>query len=651
MRKILQTVAVGALLALQVPLAGAETIYGLTRNNKMILIADLNDAGRIKGPYAVEGLAAGETLMAIDGNPANGAIYGLGYRGTSNTAQLYLINTSGTAYTASPIGNTFNLPLGTTPGNLGFNFDASSVYKIVITTSTGRRYTVNSSNGAMINSDQLAFGDNDINQSGKMDVAATTYINNFFGSDNTQMYGYDRASNSFVAFNNAGGHVATVGNIGGAIAGTRGISIESVFNKTDRSNGIYMVASPENTAGSHIYNVDLTTGNTTDIGAIGTGTEDLRDIAVRIDNEIPTNVDGNMGVALTANHRNLIHFDTKRPDVVRRVTWIHGTTAGQSIMAIDFRPKDMALYGLGYNPQNGQAQLYNIDMMTGNAYAVSSTPMELALGNSNTAITGFDFDPIGDYVRVSGSNGINVRISPVSGQVVTTDKSYTYAETDAFFGTASNLGAIAYTNNYYGAHNSQLIGIDYGTGALVSFNKPSTGIMNSVLNINKIIGTGEYANGQVDIYYDAETKQDLGYITANTYLNGDPYAQIYTLNPMTGETEYIGLIGTGISVRDIAIKPKYSELEVATLVQNHQHDLLLYPNPAVNQTRVVLPTVAVQPIHAYVTDMQGAVINHFVYAPGGNEIDIDVTSLRSGLYSIRVQEEGNTVRVARFSKQ
>lgn len=651
MRTILRTVAIGALLALQAPTAGAETMYGLTQDNRMMVMADPRDPSRAKGPYLVEGLASGEMLVAIDGNPGNGAIYALGYRKAYGQAQLYIINTSGTTYTATPVGNTMNIPLGTDPGSIGFDFDASAPYSIVIGTSRGQRFVVNSSNGSLISSSQLAYNDADVHAGSGIDLAASAHINSFFGSDNTQMYGYDRNTNSIISFGNDGLTAGTVGNIGTSIAINRGIGMESQYDINNRTNTVYMVGRPVNANGSHLYQVNIAMGTTTDLGTVGAGNIDIKDITISTINDIPSRVEGNIAVALTANHRNLIFFDTKRPDVIRRVVWIYGATAGQSIMAVDFRPRDMALYGLGYNPATGLGQMYHIDMVTGQATALSVTPIKLALGSDATVITGFDFDPVADFVRVTASNGLNVRISPVNGQIITTDRPYMYAETDAYSGTSASLGAIAYTNSYYGTQNTQLIGIDYSTGALVSFNKPSTGVMNSVLNMQTIVGTGTYTNGNLDIYYDAGAKQNLGYITTNLYTDGAPYAQLYTLDPVSGATGYVGRIGAGIAVRDIAVQPKYTQLEVESVAKNHDFDLFLYPNPAINQTRVVLPTIAIRPVHAYITDMQGAVINHLVYAPGGDQIDIDVTSLRSGLYSIRVQEEGNTIRVARLLKQ
>lgn len=651
MRKNLQIVAIGALLALQAPSAGAETMYGLISNNKMVVMNDLENPGNIKGPYTVAGLGTDEVLLAIDCNPGNGAIYGLGYRKDHSQAQLYLINTSGNTYNATAVGKTINIALGSNANSIGFDFDAATSYGIRITGSDGNSILVNSSNGSVISAGPVSYSPGDIYNGTNISIAALAHTNSFFGSDNTKLYGYDVNTGSFILFNTSGQTAQTIGASGISADANYGIGMEGYYDVATRSNTVYFSATPAAAAGSSLYSIDLMTGLATSLGTIGTGNEDIKDITIKTDVDIPATVEGNMVVALTANHRNLVIFDSEKPGIVRKAVWIHGVSAGQTMMAIDFRPADMTMYGLGYNPANSEYQLYYVDVVTGSAIAINKTPVALSLGDNNTVITGFDFDPVSDFVRVTGNNGLNVRINPKDGQIMTTDKPYAYAEADAFFGASSSIGAIAYTNSYSGTNTAELYGIDYTTGALVSFNKASSGVINTVLNMKTIIGIGEYANGYMDIYYDETEKQNLGYLSSNIYFNGEPYSQLYTLNPATGETRYVGMMGAGIAIRDIAVQPKYAGLSVEAVAGDINNGLYLYPNPAVNQASVVLPTVSTKPVHAYITDMQGSVVNHFVYAPGGNQIDIDITALHSGIYSIRVHEEGSDVRIARLLKQ
>jgi hypothetical protein len=78
--------------------------------------------------------------------------------------------------------------------------------------------------------------------------------------------------------------------------------------------------------------------------------------------------------------------------------------------------------------------------------------------------------------------------------------------------------------------------------------------------------------------------------------------------------------------------------------------LVAYPNPATDYVNVILPDITTQRVHAYLHDLQGGMMQAFVFAPGGNQISFDLTSLPQGMYNLRVYEEGQGMYIMRIVK-
>jgi hypothetical protein len=85
----------------------------------------------------------------------------------------------------------------------------------------------------------------------------------------------------------------------------------------------------------------------------------------------------------------------------------------ENLLAIDTRPKTKELFGI-----SDQSILYKLDPATGDAVAVSGTPITPAIEGS---LVGFDFSPIDDMIRLVTDKGQALRISPITGAVVGVD--------------------------------------------------------------------------------------------------------------------------------------------------------------------------------------------------------------------------------------
>ena len=70
------------------------------------------------------------------------------------------------------------------------------------------------------------------------------------------------------------------------------------------------------------------------------------------------------------------------------------------------------------------------------------------------------------------------------------------------------------------------------------------------------------------------------------------------------------------------------------------NDLLVYPNPVVSSTKVVLNEASMENVYVYVIDMNGRIDRSYQYIPGSNVLDVDMSTLPIGLYSLRVWGKG-----------
>lgn len=119
--------------------------------------------------------------------------------------------------------------------------------------------------------------------------------------------------------------------------------------------------------------------------------------------------------------------------------------AGESIVAIDYRPATGILYGV-----SNQSRLYILNPITGAARAVNAAPFTPAISGG---VAGFDFNPTVDRIRLITRSGQNLRLNPDDGTVVATDVNIN-GVADAI------ISEVAYTNNISGATTTELFNLD-----------------------------------------------------------------------------------------------------------------------------------------------------------------------------------------------
>ena len=660
MKHKLLSLGLAAAMALCVQSVKAQMMYGLTNDNRIMTMADVNTPSSYNGPYTINGMASGQAIVAIAFNYTDGMMYGLGYDAVTNNAQLYTLaasgSGSGTTYNATAVSTTttsMNLGAG---NSVGFDFISTAKNQIKVTGTNGHTYIMNAVDGtiAATGSTSPSYASGDVNSSLTAGVGATAFTNNYYGADAMSQIGYDLLNHTIVRFDSTDWNTLhTVVSFGASLLTTSSVGMNSWYDTTTHSNVIFMVTT--NLAGqTELYRIDKNTGASTDLGAVGTGTFSLRSIATPRSHNTSTSISGQLVAGLTLNMRNLIFFDSYNPGHITNMLSLNGMASGQAMMAIAYRPKTRTLYGIAYNGSTKQYQLYSIDEATGNVTAVGGAS-SIDLGTSNSGNVAFSFNPVTDRIQLMGTSStaanINAQINPDNG-TLTLDSSVYYATGDVNASTTlSNMGSLAFTNGYNNTSSTQMWGIDNKTGALVRFNGGSHSNMSTMFDLTSAIdgalGSSTYNNGLMDMYYDSVSSSDMVYLASNAYGNGagstadNNYSQFTTLNTTSGTTGSYRSVGYGTPVKSMAVRKQYSgaPTAVSNIVTN-SNDLLVYPNPVASHTRIELPEASTSAVYVDIIDLNGRIVRSYQYGTGTYQMDIDMSKMPNGLYNARVMQNG-----------
>lgn len=219
------------------------------------------------------------------------------------------------------------------------------------------------------------------------------------------------------------------------------------------------------------------------------------------------------------DNNNLVIFN---PSDTTDTSSIAVTGVEGKLLGIDFRPANGLLYGL-----TDANKIYTIDRMTGAASFVSDLSTAFTAGD----MSGFDFNPVPDRLRLVGSNEQNLRTNVDTGATIV-DGTLAYAANDANAGADPNITAAAYTNSFKGTTTTQLFGIDSNLDTLVLQNPPNNGTLMTIGSL----GIDFDSTGGFDIFTDAD-----GMNTAFAASN----SKLYTINLSTGAATAVGTIGSG----------------------------------------------------------------------------------------------------------
>ncbi len=523
----------------------AQTIYALS--DGALISFNASTPGTLNSTTQISGVTAGQALVGLDFRPATGQLYALGYNSNTGEARLYTINLATGAATA--IGAAA-VTLSPNMGDIGFDFNPT-VDRIRVTGSNNTNFRLHPVTGAIAATDgNLAFAATDANAGADPNVGTVAYTNSYIGGPSTTLFNFDLSLNIFTTQvppnNGVLNTVNTAGNPTGLNlqANIASVDLDIYFNPATSTNQAYLVANEANSLNDNLYTVNLTTGVTTLVGAIGSGQE-VEDIAVLIDRVVPTNITGDLLYGLTAAG-SLISFDAAQPDIIRTLVPVTGLAMGQVLSGLDFRPATGQLYTLGYNAATGEARLYTINLATGVATAVGAAPITLAIGLGKVS---FDFNPVVDRIRVTGSNNANYRLHPTTGALAATDMNLAFAAGDVNAGRNPSVGTVGYTNSFAGTTATTLYNYDDSLNVFTTQMPPNNGTLNTVGTGSGITQNLTDPTSDLDIFYDAATAQNRAYLVANV---GGITDNLYSVNLTTGTVTLIGRIGLGTAVTDIA---------------------------------------------------------------------------------------------------
>ncbi len=214
----------------------------------------------------------------------------------------------------------------------------------------------------------------------------------------------------------------------------------------------------------------------------------------------------NANAAISGNQ--LLALNVDNPAGAGTPVAMTGVTAGDEIVALDRRPQNGFLYGLGYNATNRTLQLYGISSDTNTATAIGSSGTFVQSDGSTPAPIGagagtridMDFNPAADRIRVvvsdNGSGtGQTFRMNPNTGAFVDGDLggasgSVTGLNMDGPIntGTTSVQGA-AYTNSSANTTVTTLYTLDAASDKLCIQTPPNSGTQALCQALNQGIDT------------------------------------------------------------------------------------------------------------------------------------------------------------------
>ncbi|MBK9414079.1 MAG: DUF4394 domain-containing protein [Bacteroidetes bacterium] len=606
------------------PLMG-NLIYGLSGNN--LIEFDSQNPGFLRSYKSITGITSGQAIAGMDVRPATGELFVLGYDTINNNAQLYTIDVM-TAIATSIDSTPIQLMLGT--GHIGFDFNPT-VDRIRVIADNDTNYRLNPVTGAIAAIDQsLAYAASDINNGTDPNAGTAAYLNSYIGTGTTLLYTIDDSLGILATQNPPNsGTLNTIGTLGINLnPADLSIDMDIYFNPMTSANTAYVTANTGSDTRDALYFVDLSTGNATNIGTIGSGIS-VKDIAVAIDRTAPP-ITGRIIYGLSGS--SLFSFDSDNTTFIRNFMPITGVTAGQIIVGMDVRPLNGDLFIMGYDTTASTAQLYTVDTTTAIATPVGASAITLNLGTGNV---GFDFNPFVDRIRVVGVNDMNYRLNPITGTLAATDSMENYATGDMNFGADPSIGSVAYTNNYNGTGSTTLIGFDEGLNTFVTQTPPNDGTLNTIGMSGLTLNSNDLSV-DMDIYFNADSVMDEVYFAANT--DSSIMDNLYTIDLATGAATLIGRIGSGIMVKDIALYLP-STLTAINDLQINSMDLTAYPNPFRDVINVTYIATVSGNISLSVIDITGRLIESKSINSeiGVNNISLNTTGYNNGLYMIRLE--------------
>ena len=269
------------------PAITGQLAYALAGTN--LITFDTTIPSLVRTSVGLTGITADQLLVGIDVRPATNILYGLGYKPSDQTAQLYTLNT--TTGAATRVGVALDLKLGTAATDaIGFDFNPT-VDRIRVVGSYNpvapntNNYRINPNDGLKVADDgRTKYNPGnatttppvpaDPNAAATPAVATMAYTNSFAeanAASGTVLYDYDRALNVLVTqVPPNDGTLNTIGSSGLTLGATPSVSLD-IYSPAAGTNSAFLVANTAASNNSSFYTVNLATGAATLVGPVGNG--------------------------------------------------------------------------------------------------------------------------------------------------------------------------------------------------------------------------------------------------------------------------------------------------------------------------------------------------------------------------------------------
>ncbi|WP_396177953.1 DUF4394 domain-containing protein [Flavobacterium sp.] len=439
----------------------------LTIDNKVVYYNAQNLSSPIS-TLTITGLQASETILSIDYRPATGQLYALG-----STSRLYIINEQSGLATA--LGSASFDPMITSQ-NASIDFNPT-VDRIRLVTDSGQNLRLHPELGTVLATDGT------INGGSNPKFGAVAYTNSMAGATTTMLYDIDFATDKlYVQTPPNDGGLQEVGDLTVDFMGMGGFDIMA-----DNSVALAVV---KNDTDSRLYTINLDSGKALWVGTFGMMVKSLA---------IKTNP---VAFATSADNK-LYRFNPMSPTM--NPVDLMGLMNGETIVGLDFRPANGALYAI-----SNQSRLLTVNTANGQV-----TPIGSGLIISLSGIYfGFDFNPTVDRIRLVSNTGQNLRLHPDLGTVVFTDGSLNPG--------SPNVNAAAYDNNFAMSTATTLYVLDSQTNMMYKQIPPNDGTLVPV--------------GALGINFDAENGFDIGGNSNRAFglLKVNNTTAVYSFNLTTG---------------------------------------------------------------------------------------------------------------------
>lgn len=279
--------AVGAAVTLPTTAQAAEELWALTTSNNLLNFNSSSPAAFSLRP--ITGLAPGEVALGIDFRPAmpTGRLYVLG-----STNRIYLISDPNSGV-ATPVGGGPFTP-ALTGVEYGFDFNPT-VDRIRIVSDSDQNLRAHPDLGTIAFTDSaLYYVGGDPNFGQNPNVTAAGYTNSFAGATTTRLYDIDSNLDVLAIQSPPNvGRLTTVGGVGIDVTNDNGFDISG-------ATGIAYLVSGWGPSNAALYTVDLNSGMSTLVGAIGCN-ERVRGLSVG--RELPTPVESTSWGRIKNNYR------------------------------------------------------------------------------------------------------------------------------------------------------------------------------------------------------------------------------------------------------------------------------------------------------------------------------------------------------------